>query len=311
MKLKKYLPVIGILLFGYIIFKLDFSNILKEIANAKVEYLFIAISFVFIHLITGTLKWFSIAKIQKINLPFFEALKINLISFFYGFITPSRIGGIIRAEYLKKYTKKGIGKGVSNFVLDKVLDLCSLVFLATIFSFVFRDLISGSYFYYFIFIFIAFVISLIIFRDKKRTIFLLRIFYRKFIPEKIKEKVKNGFNSFYEDMPKKRYFILFFLLNLINWIIYYLVSFFVGKSVGIEISFTYFLVILPITTLIGQLPITINGLGTREAVMIVLFGLLGIGATKVFSMSIIILFISGVLPTIIGIFLILKNRRKI
>jgi uncharacterized membrane protein YbhN (UPF0104 family) len=51
-------------------------------------------------------------------------------------------------------------------------------------------------------------------------------------------------------------------------------------------------------------------LGTREAVMISLFGVIGISATKVFSMSLISIFLAGVIPALIGSFLIFKNKEK-
>tara|TARA_Y100000034_G_scaffold19272_1_gene21688 strand:- start:9095 stop:10027 length:933 start_codon:yes stop_codon:yes gene_type:complete len=310
MKIKKYLPIIGIIIFLYILFKLDLSNILKEISNSNINYLLIAVFFIFIFFITQTLKWFAIAQIQLTKIPFIEALKINIMSMFYGFITPSRIGGIIRSEYLRKYNNNNLGKGLSNYVLDKVLDLGSLAFLAGLFSFMFRDLIFINYFYYALFGFILVAAFLIIFRDKKRSKSVLRIIYIKLVPKKMKEKVKNGFNSFYQDMPKKRYFILFFLLNILNWVVLYTSTFFIGISLGINISFYYFLAILPIAALIGQIPITISGFGTREAVMISLFGLIGISATKVFSMSLISIFFAGVIPALIGSFLIFKNKEK-
>ncbi|MDP7521114.1 MAG: lysylphosphatidylglycerol synthase transmembrane domain-containing protein, partial [Candidatus Pacearchaeota archaeon] len=279
-------------------------------SNSDINFLLIAILLIFISFITQTLKWFTITKIQLTNISFIEAFKVNIMSMFYGFITPSRIGGIIRAEYLRKYNNNNLGKGVSNYVLDKVLDLGSLAFLAGLFSLMFKDLVSINYFYYSLSGFILIVILLMIFRDEKRSRSTLRIIYVKLVPEKMKEKVKNGFNSFYQDMPKKRYFILFFLLNVLNWVVLYASTFFIGISLGIDISFYYFLAILPIATLIGQIPITISGLGTREAVMISLFGVIGISATKVFSMSLISIFLAGVIPALIGSFLIFKNKEK-
>jgi|SRR3989344_1108956 len=310
MKIKKYLPIIGIAIFLYILLKLNISDVLKEISNANINFLLIAIFFVFISFIIQTLKWFAIAKVQMINIPFIEAFKIDLISNFYGFITPSRIGGVIRAEYLRKYNNNNLGKGVSNFVLDKVLDLCSLIFITIIFSFIFKGLISTSYIYYALLILILLVVSLVIFRGKERSRLLLRVFYKKLLPEKMKKKAKRNFYSFYKDMPKKRYFILFFLLNLLNWIVLYISTFFVGLSIGINIPLFYFLAILPIATFVGQIPITISGLGTREATLISLFSLFSVSATKVFSMSLINLFISGIIPGIIGSFLILKHKQN-
>ena len=66
---------------------------------------------------------------------------------------------------------------------------------------------------------------------------------------------------------------------------------------------------MPIATLVGQIPITVSGLGTREAVMISLFGLLGIEAAKIFSVSLIGIMINGILPASIGILLMLRDKK--
>ncbi len=311
MKIQKYLPIIGITIFLYILIRLDVKKIILEIGNARIDFLVIAVLFILISFVTETLKWFSIARVQKMNVPFFKAVKINLISYFYGFITPSKVGGVIRAKYLKEYNNN-LGKGVGNFVLDKVLDICSLVFLAILFSFVFKDILPINFFYYSIALLASMIIFLFIFFDIKKSRFLLRFFYRKLVPEKWKERTRTEFYSFYENMPKKRYFFLFFLLNILNWIVLYSINFFIGKAVGIEVPFYYFLAILPIATLVAQIPITISGLGTREATLILLFGKVAktVAETKVVSMSLINLFIGAVIPSAIGWILSLKDKNN-
>ena len=129
------------------------------------------------------------------------------------------------------------------------------------------------------------------------------------MPEKIKDRFRESFYSFYEDMPEKKYFILFFMLSVMNWIILYSISYFIGLAIGVNISFFYFLLFMPIVTAIAQIPITINGLGTREVVMISLFGLLGVSATKIFSISLMNLVLNGIIPAIIGMLLALKMGR--
>ncbi|MBI2043061.1 flippase-like domain-containing protein [Candidatus Pacearchaeota archaeon] len=308
MKIKKYLPLIGIGIFVFLLFKLNISKIFNEILNADVRFLVVALFLVFVAFFTTTLKWFIIARKQKINVPFYDAFKINMISGFYGFITPSRIGSIIRVEYLKKFSKNRFGKGISNYVLEKILDLGSLFFMVLISSFVLKDVLSITYFHYALAGFLIILTMILIFRDEKRSKDILRFFYLKFLPKKIKEMAKDGFYSFYEDMPEKKYFALFFIFNILNWIILYSIFFFIALSVGIKVSFIYFLLFMPIATFVGQIPITINGLGTREAVLISLFGFLGIEATKIFSMSLINLVINGIFPALIGMVLALKYK---
>ncbi len=300
---KKYLSFIGIAIFLYLLIKIDISNIISEIRKADLFFLLIAFILVFTSFITQTAKWFFIARTQKIKIPFNDAFKINFISNFYGFVTPSRIGGVIRADYLRKYKNGSLGKGLSNYSIDKTLDLISLAFLAAVFSFVFKDIIGIFYFYYAFLGMVLIIFFLFIFRDENRIKPVLRFFYRRILPEKIKDRARKEFHSFYKDMPKKRHLLIFFALNVFNWTVLYVSDYFIGLSLGIEVSVFYFLAILPISTLIAQIPITISGLGTREATMISLFALAGVGATKVFSMALIALFVGGVVPAIIGSFL--------
>ena len=308
MKWKKYLPIIGIIIFIYILLKINILSVFNEIKNASLFYLGIAILFWFIFELIQTFKWYIIAKKQQIDIPFSKAFKINLMTNFYGFVTPSKIGTVMRAEYLKKYTKN-IGKGMGNFVIDKVLDLVSLFLIVITFSFILKDKFNFiSLDYYFMAFWLLLLILFLVFYNKERSKSLLRIFYRRFIPKNMHDKAKITFESFYEDLPKKRFLLSVLVVNIINWISTYFLTYLIGLSLGINLSFDYYLAVLPLVTLISQIPITINGLGTREISMIGLFGLFGIGATKVFSMSILSLFLFGILPAIIGSFLILRNK---
>jgi len=305
---KRYLPIIGIALFVYILIKVDILTVIQEVKNVKIYYLLVAVLFVFLVTLFGTLKWYAIAFFQDIKIPFLEALKINFISNYYGFITPSKLGSVVRAEYLKKYTEKeNIGKGLFNFIIDKILDISSVILMAIFFSFIFRDIVEIPIIF-FTALFLSFVLITLYFIKKERSKSVLRFFGRKFVPNKFKDKFILTFESFYEHVPKKRYFILFFILNLINWVVIYLTYYFIGLSFGIDISFIYYLAIFPIGTLVSMIPISVGGLGTREVTLISLFALFGIKASKVFSMSITGFLIMGIIPSIIAIFLTFKKR---
>jgi hypothetical protein len=309
---KKYLPIIGIGIFVYLLIKLDITKVFDEIKNINLNYLLIAIALVLIFFTTQTLKWFIIARKQKIKVPFCDAFKINLISNFYGFITPSKIGSIIRMDYLKKYGGD-TGKGLSNFAIDKVLDLISLFFLVIFFGFIFykEKVISIVSLEIIILIFSIFVLSFLFFYKKENSKPVLRFIYRRLIPERLKEKGKAIFESFYQDNPNYLFLLLAFLINLANWILNYAIIFVIGLSLGINIGFIPFLLILPISTLVAQIPITIDGLGTRELTMINLFGLFGVEAVKVLSTSILSILIVSVIPGALAIIFSLSDKNEI
>ncbi len=306
---KKFFPVIGVGIFVYLLIKLDVTKVFTEIGNLNLFYLSLAFLSVILFFTTQTLKWFVIARKQKIKIPFRDAFRINLISSFYGFVTPSKIGSVMRVDYLKKYNAE-TGKGLSNFAMDKILDLSSLFILAIGFGFIFaQKIVSAAYFYTIIFIFLLMIaISLIIYKREATKPFL-RFVYRKLIPDKFKERSKTIFNSFYQDMPSLGFLFFAFAINLINWIVDYAGIYFMGRALGIDIGFIPFLAILPISTLVAQIPITISGLGTRELTMIGLFALFGVEGVKVLSMSILNLFITNIIPSIAAIIFLFFSRK--
>jgi glycosyltransferase 2 family protein len=309
-KIRKFLPIVGISIFVYLLIKLDITKVFGEFKTLNWNYLSIALILMVVFFTTQTLKWFVIARRQKITVPFKEAFKINLISSFYGFVTPSKVGSIVRMNYLKKYGGD-TGKGISNFIVDKVLDLSSLFILVVGFGLLINQkLVSENYFYFVLAMFIAMVSFFLIFYKKSNTQFLLKWIYRKFIPERLKDKTRTLFESFYRDMPSLGFLIFAFGINLLNWIVNYTVLYFTSLALGIDVKFSYFLIILPISTLVAQIPITINGLGTRELTMISLFGILGISAVKVFSMSLLSIVITNIIPSILAIIFLLKKEPK-
>jgi uncharacterized membrane protein YbhN (UPF0104 family) len=81
-------------------------------------------------------------------------------------------------------------------------------------------------------------------------------------------------------------------------------------ALGIPISYFMILLILPFTTLVEALPISFSGIGTRDAVLILLFTLLGLSSTSAVSFSIMILLLNYIM-NIFGGLLWLKKPFKI
>jgi glycosyltransferase 2 family protein len=311
-RIRKIIPFIGVALFIYLLIRLDVTKVIQQIENVNFLYIALALASTFIFFITQTIKWFVIARKQKITIPFKDAFKINLISSFYGFVTPSKIGSVMRIDYLSRYNGN-TGKGLSNFIIDKVLDLSSLFVLSLVFGFLFyKSLITANYWYLIIIIFAIMIIISLIFYNKKNSKPILKFIHRRFVPKKLKERSRELFDSFYQDMPSLKFLALVFLINLVNWIIDYVAIYFMALSLGIHIGYIPFLVVMIISTLVAQIPITINGLGTREITLISLFGLplFGIESVKVFAMSVLNIIITNIIPSIFALVLLFGKEFK-
>ncbi len=77
--------------------------------------------------------------------------------------------------------------------------------------------------------------------------------------------------------------ILSFFVQLVPSLTFY----FVGLALGIKINIAYFLIFLPIISAITLLPISIGGLGLRDATTIYFFAKAGVSKDLAFAMSLI------------------------
>ena len=85
---------------------------------------------------------------------------------------------------------------------------------------------------------------------------------------------------------------LFSLLTVAAWVFYYLMLFFVSKSIGLDIGFVKMAIAVTVAALITLIPISISGIGTRDAILLILLIPLGFTSEKIIAFSFLILIFS-------------------
>lgn len=308
MKLKKLLPIIGLGIFIYILHSVGLNKIANSFIGLNWKYFPLVLFFLVFHLFLLTYKWTKIIKLQGFKLRFKEAVKYYLIGCFYGFITPSRAGSLIRASYLKKKTNRPLVECASGIVIERIFDLISILILASLGAIYVANQLTGL-FTTLILVLIGLVVAGIFFASKKRARFILRFFYKLLIPKKLKVKARDYFYDFYNSIPKITKLIYPFILTIITWIATYTFIYTIALMFNINIPYWIFIILNPISTIIGMIPITMSGLGTREATLITLFNLFGIAPELTLSMSLTAMVIGSAIPALIGFILSLKEDR--
>ena len=309
MNLKKILPFIGLSILFLIIYRIGINKIILSLTQPKIPYLILALILSFLSIFTLSFKWSLILKKQGIYLNYLYLTKLYFIGLFYGTITPARAGSLIRAYYLKNKIKKQFGECASSIVLERVFDLSVIFILAITGCLLLINYLTTKTLLYVIIAFLVFICLFIFLINKKRTKFIFKFIYTFLTPKKFKTLIKDSYDSFYTNIPKLNSLIIPFLFTFINWILVYLVSYIVAKSLSINVPIYYFIPIYAFSTIIAIIPITIAGLGTRELTLISLFSIFNILPEKVIALSLLSLIIS-LFPAILGFILSLKVKDK-
>jgi glycosyltransferase 2 family protein len=299
--LKKYLFLIGILLFVIILSKSNIGEIIKNIGHIKPIYLIITTLIFIPYLIMKVFCWKYILRQQGIRYQLKDLFLMYCSGLYLGILTPGRMGEIAKALYLKQ-DGHSMGKSLISIVIDRVSDLAFLVtfiflgslFYVTMFQKQVLILVSG--------IFLAIILFFIFSKIGLIRWGLNKIFYI-LIPKKNQESWKVNFQDFMSEIKNyklKHYFVILFI-TAIYWLLYYLMAYILAIGVGINIPILYFAISITVAGLITLIPISVSGIGTRDFVLLALFAPFAINIEKIITLSTLILSIA-LFTALVGLF---------
>jgi hypothetical protein len=307
---KKLLPVIGIVILVYILLRFDIGKILSVFST--LDPLAAALCFLGIPLILllFNIQWQMVLKRQCIHVSFLYSLKNLLIGYFYGFITPGGFGAYLSALYLKNESKAPLLKCVSNIITYNTIDYLTIFILGAIGGLFFL----GQYPYLFILIILLlfFVGFLFVFYLRQKT---SKHLFQKLLHTQIfvfiQQYVDDPIESFYEDLPSLRSLVLPFLVSFFSWFVFYTELYFIAQLFNIHIPFIPFIFMLAITSSIAIIPISVYGLGTRDAVIVALFSLYDVPPENSISFTLFWFTLFLITPSIIGAIITVFENKKL
>ena len=98
-----------------------------------------------------------------------------------------------------------------------------------------------------------------------------------------------------------------FLISIFAFIVLYFQFYMLCKSFSIDVTFFYVLAVAPLMNLALMFPLTLNGLGSGEAMIVYLFNLINISPTLTIVVSLLSQVINAIIPGLIGYLIILRR----
>ena len=262
---------ITIAIFYAIFTKIDFHSVIEVLSHANLFYLFIALLLLFIIILITTKRWQTILKTMGYNFRYKECFNLIMGAFPLTSITPSKSGDVIKAYYLKD--KIPASKTVGSVITERMFDVLTLVLFSLIgMIFCKKYELAG----------VAFAILICII-----AIFLLMragFNFRLPIKSSWNEKIQNLILSTKLLTKDKRAFFFILSYSILIWFVSIVQTVMFFYALGINVPLLFTIANIPIAIFIGLVPVTLGGMGTRDAAIIFLFSeyatsseLLGVG----------------------------------
>jgi len=307
---KKFLPLIGIIIFIFTIYNLNTEKIIDAFLSINPLFIVLSTLLTIPVLIIRNYSWQIILKEQKISVGYWQSLKIYLIGIFYSSITPGYLGILMKIPYLKEKTGAPYGKLFVNVIINSITSNLSLYGVIIVGAIIvigtFPELIIISVMWA-----IILAVILLYFIRKERGEKLLYALIKYLIPKKLKHDFNRFVNTFYIDFPRLRILILPFILGIIKWIIILSQEYIIVLAVGADIPYLYFLLLFPVANVAGYIPISFAGLGVRELTAIVIFStLFAVQEEKILVFTLVGFIITDIFIAFAGFLLTLTEAGK-
>lgn len=286
----------------------DFQSVIGILKSSNKGLLLLSLSTHVFGVWITAVRWKALLSTQKVRLGTGTLTVTVLIGFFFNNFLPTSIGGdVFRTYDASKKANIPMGKSASVIIVERFSGVVSAATYAVAALFLGFTAIGNQS--VIIPIVIFFVITVILaFLIINPYVFRLSKISNKFkFMRKLRGKLSNVYKTL---MSFKKYklvliktLVFSFLLQFAVILNYYLAA----RALGINLTLTAFIFIVPVVSTITMIPISIGGIGIRENSLVFILVAMGIANEKAFLCSLLILFMLILIGMAGGIVYIVRS----
>ena len=309
MNIKRFLPLVGLVLLFILLYNFDFSTWIALIHQIPLPIFLLTLTSGLPVIFISNIQWQYLLKKQDINVSFLYSMKNIFIGYFYGLITPGGVGAYTRVLYLKNESNESLEKCFLNIGIFNTIDMISLFFISIVGAFVFSNLFPFL-FYMLLFFCVLWIIFISFLIRKKTWHWIQNLILRFTILKKYHTWISTSVEKLQNSLPAKKDVTITWLISIIGWILRFSIFYLILGLFSIEVSYMYVVFIIAIANIVAMIPISIYGLGTRETVLISLFSVFNVSSNVILSVSLFWFFIIWIIPSILGAFISFYEGKK-
>ncbi len=315
-KLPYLLPLLGLALFAYIVHNTGLGRILAVFSTCDPIGLLLALPMVAGTVLLRGLRWRFLMRIVGIDYSLRRSMEVYTIGFFAASVTPGKMGEVVRAWYVHEDTGRTFGATIVTVFMDRLWDLVFVIGLGIVSVLLFTR--------YFIAIpsvgiviaasaVVAAAVCLALSRSLMRLV--LEPLFAILVPERHKQLFSLNFNAFYDSLSRygreREALVKAFFYTAATWALIFLLAYQVARALHVNPDFGYMMLIMPIVALVELVPISVSGLGTRDATVIYFFSVVGIPGAEAVGFSIGYVLIGTYLIALVGFIHWLRRPMRI
>jgi hypothetical protein len=292
-------------LLAYFFSRVHPERFLHTFATAKYSWISLAlVTYLFTQAISAV-RWTALARPLGIQTPFKDLLKYYLIGMFFNLFAPGTVGGdVSRVFYLVRDDEAHAeGRAVTTMpaaisvLMDRAIGMIVLVWLGAAGLLLFPEYAVPA---------TVRSITLLLAAGFVAAVLLIPLL-RRLLPEDghpLVVKVRLALRSYRTEW---RALVVAVLLSLIVHLIQAWLHLVMGRALGLEIPYSFCIIVYPLVGTFSAIPVSLNGLGLREGGYIYLLAVIGISTENAIAFGLLLFLIVAVDSLLGGVLFLLQK----
>ena len=278
------LIISGLLIFWFL-HAVNLNEVINSLRSLSLSLFIIVYIVYFISLFISSLKWHILIPQES----FFKLYYLNFISYYYSLILPGQVTGEAVKTLRLGRGREDAEKIAVSVVFDKITGIIALACIAVMGLLLTKTEMPFVVILGFLIIIILFIISIFIIRYNIIYNLINRLFL--YLDEKLHNhrfmigRLKNAQEAWLAYANKNKLLFLSVALGATVHIISILVYMKIASEMGISINFVDWCWIFALLSLALFLPISIGGIGVREASLVGILSIFGITTVRAIALS--------------------------
>ncbi len=291
---------------------MDLVELAEASKSVNTWYLLIALMLMFFQVVISAYRWRMMLSPTEIHVPLHSLTSIYLVGNFFNKFLPTVLGGdIMRGYELARISGKSLDSA-TTVLMERICGFVALFVICWIsLAFGFQRLEGTNILPIVAVMSLVLIFSLAILLNDKlmgKIISLTRIIKWW----NLENTLRRAYNSLHHFTTFRGIMLSVFAVSLVIQLVGIASTFLISQSLGLNVSFVYFLIVLPIIWVITMVPVSIAGLGVREGAFVLFFTQQGVSTESALALSLLFFSLSLTIALAGGIIYGLgKYRRSI
>lgn len=269
---------VTLLLFAVLFKSLSWSTLLAALARADHIFILLSLPIGALGLLVSAYQWQRLLQGEQIRISLPRLIKLYLIGTAFSHFLPTGMGGdVVKAFYTGRASDNYAGSA-SAVVMTRLTGFFGMQLIAFTALLLWHDSFQPQL------ILLALLLSLLVGGMIGGVVLLAavlpRLVKKSWVQHRLFASIIPVGNAFLEAMKRPRFLasatligVVFWLLSTINYYVY-------AQALRLYLPFHFYLLAIPVVSLIAFLPITINGFGLRESAFVYIFATMHIPAAS-------------------------------